>query len=315
MTDWRKRILSTAFTCLMMGALVVYAWNNRELFAGLLDVHVGFLIGLAALWLVVIWIAGLRTQLFVGLLDVDLSAKESLQLEVATSMSGYLIPFKGSQVTKAVYLKKRHGFPYAHFLTVLFASYPLKFLAVAATGIALTFLLYFERGVLELQILAFFLTLIGLTTFVLKVPLPIPSSDKKLLSGLRSVLDGWGLLREDPTSLLHIILLFAASCIVTGGQLFVAYGALSMGVQLLPALLIGTVYTFTFFTSATPGSSGFAEAVVGVASHLMRIGFAEGIVAAVLVRGVSTGMALLLGPIFSYLLSREQREPVVELGN
>ncbi len=315
MTDLGKKILSGALVCLMTGVLAVYAYRNRELFAGLLEVRVGFVIALAGIWVALLRLAGERTQLFVGLFGVDLPAREALRLEIATSMSGYVIPFKGSQVTKAVYLKKRHGFPYAGFVTVLLASYPLKFLAVAVTGVALSLLLYFERGMLELRVLGFFLILIAFTAIVLKVPLSIPATQHKLLEGLRSALDGWQLLREDSTLILKIMLLFAASCILVGGQLFIAYNALSIGAELLPALLIGTLYTFTFFTSATPGSSGFAEGVAGVASHLLQIGFAEGLVTAVLVRGVNTGMALLVGPIISYLMTRQHREPVPEVGN
>lgn len=315
MTDLGKKILSGALVCLMMGALVVYGYRNKELFAGLLEVQAGFILVLAGMWVALLRLAGERTQLFVGLFDVDLPAREALRLEIATSMSGYLIPFKGSQVTKAVYLKKRHGFPYAGFVTVLLASYPLKFLAVAVTGVALSLLLYFERGMLELRVLGFFLILMAFTGVVLKVPISIPATQNKLLEGLRSALEGWQLLREDPSLILRIMLLFAASCVVVGGQLFVAYNALSIGAELLPALLIGTLYTFTFFTSATPGSSGFAEAVAGAASHLLQIGFAEGVVTAVLVRGVNTGMALLIGPIIGYLMTRRHGEPVPEVGS
>ncbi len=315
MTDLGKKILSGALVCLMMGALVVYAYGNKELFAGLLEVRAGFVIALAGMWVALLRLAGERTQLFVGLFDIDLPAREALRLEIATSMSGYLIPFKGSQVTKALYLKKRHGFPYASFVTVLLASYPLKFLAVAVTGIALSLLLYFERGMVELRVIGFFLILVTLTAVFLKVPVSLPATHNKLLEGLRSALEGWELLREDSTLILRIMLLFAASCIVVGGQLFLAYSALSIGAELLPALLIGTLYTFTFFTSPTPGSSGFAEAVAGVGSHLLQIGFAEGVVTAVLVRGVNTGMALLIGPIISYLMTRHHREPLPEAGN
>lgn len=266
MNGWAKRIVSIAFTCVMVGGLVYYAWTNQEMFAGILEVAPSAIAAMVSLWTAIILLAGLRTKLFAGLFDVDLSVPRAMGLEVAVSMTGYVIPFKGSQVMKAMYLKKRHGLPYARFITVLLATYPLKFLAVGATGIALILLMYFSSGVFEFRMLSFFLILLTLTTIVLNVPLSIPSSRIRIPEAFRRALEGWEMLKEASELVLQILLLFSASCLVTGGQLFVGYRALSTDVTVWSSLLVGTLYTFTFFTSVTPGSTGFAEGVAASAS-------------------------------------------------
>lgn len=312
MSDLHKKIISIGITCVTTGALGVYAWNNGELFAGLFEVEVRFILGLVVLWLALMTIAALRTKVFVGLFDVDLSTRESVGLEIVTSLGGYFIPLKGSQAIKAVYLKKQHGFPYASFVSVLLASYPMNFVVLVAIAAALGFLMYFQRGVFALRMVAPLLTLIAVGKLALRVPLSVPTGDNKLAEGIRNTVDGWKLLREDRESLHRILLLFATSSVVTGAQVFVAFRALSVGVQLLPALILGVLYTLTFMTSVTPGSSGFAEGVLAAGAGAMQIGFAEGLVTAVLVRGVNTGMALLAGPVLSYMLSRYSQEPAVE---
>lgn len=312
MSDSQKKIISVAITGVMTGALGVYAWRNWELFAGLLEVEFQFILGLVILWLALMTVAALRTKVFVGLFDVDLSTRESVGLEIITSLGGYFLPFKGSQAIKAVYLKKKHGFPYASFVSVLLASYPLNFVVLAGTGAALAVLMYFQRGMFPLRMVAALLTLIAIGKLALRVPLSVPTGENKLAGWVRNTVDGWKLLRDDGASLRRVLLLFATSSIVTGAQVFIAYRALSVGVQLLPALILGVVYTLTFMTSVTPGSSGFAEGVLAAGSHVMQIGFAEGVVTAVLVRGVNTGMALLVGPVLGYVLSRYGEEPAVE---
>lgn len=313
-TELLKKILSIAVTILALGALLIYAWHNRELFAGLLDVDVGSLVCLAALWMVLMVLAGRRTQLFLTLFDVDLPVRACVGLEIARTMTAYLVPLKGGQAMKALYLKKREGLSYTRFVTVLLASYPLEILAVAGTGTALALPMALGSGVFDLGVLAGFLGLTIITTVVLKVPLSIPASGNRFVEVLRRAVDGWKLLKEKSASLRQIVMLFVASCVAHGAQLFVAYRALSVDVGLLPALLVGALYTLTFITSVTPATAGLAEAAVGFGSRLIGISFGEGVVAAVLVRAVNTVMTFLLGLAFTYVLSREGREPVGDVG-
>ena len=86
---------------------------------------------------------------------------------------------------------------------------------------------------------------------------------------------------------------------------FVAFASIGFAVPFTVALLIYLLTSFTLLINITPGNLGVQEAATSLAAAILGAGADMGLLAALIVRAVTILAAFALGPIFSYLLSKE----------
>ena len=87
-------------------------------------------------------------------------------------------------------------------------------------------------------------------------------------------------------------------------QLYCAYQAIAHEIPYLVAWFMAIILSFSILISLTPGNLGVQEAIIGLLSELLGLGFNEGLLVAGLVRVVAVSITFTLGPIFSYKLTK-----------
>jgi len=297
--------LSLTILVVVVVILGIYGWSHRDIFSAIVAVRWPFLLYLLFMWVPSMLISGLRTKIFLDFFKIDLRFREWFGLSIITNMTNYLTPLQGGAAMRAIYLKKEHGFSYSAFATLLLASYVLSFLVTGMMGMAVVGALYLKYGAFDLKIFLLFLAVFLIViTFIILSPSILPTQNR-FKNTLRNVLEGWRRIKSDWGLLYKISLLIGVGAVMTGVRLYLGYKALSLNADFLPVLLLGIVSQYTIFIKITPGNLGIFEGVIALVSGIVGIGFDEGLAVATLLRGVNMVMVFTLGPLFSYLLTRE----------
>lgn len=249
---------------------------------------------------------GVITRVFAALFRINLVFKEWFGLSVLTAMANYLTPFRGGASVKAIYLKRRRGFPYSTFLSTLAANYIILIITASILGCLVSELISFTHETFAWKIPLFFIAVGAMTILFLFFSPVVPASNNRMLRILRNILEGWDRIRKDRALVLKVAGILTLNYFLIGMQLIFAYRAFSIQVPFLPVFLMGILSGFSIFLSITPGNLGIQEAIIATLSELMGIGFSSGLIAAGLIRAVNIILVFSLGPVFSYLLMREK---------
>jgi uncharacterized protein (TIRG00374 family) len=117
--------------------------------------------------------------------------------------------------------------------------------------------------------------------------------------------DGWRMLSRDFALVGELVGLQIIATFVSAGRFWIAFQALSQDVTYAECLLFASATVLTRLVNIAPGGLGVREGIVaGVASLL---GFEAGIsaVAVGIDRLVATSMIIVLGTIYTYILSKK----------
>lgn len=237
--------------------------------------------------------------------NIKLIRKEWLGLPFVTAMGNYITPFSGGMIARASYLKYRHSFPYAQFVSVLGASYLVYFWVAGVAGI-ITLMLPLERSELYWELILFFLAVILIiSSFAMLPAVKIPGSNWVAVS-LNNAIDGWTLIKRDVLLLVKLALYTLVNILLNGLSFWLAFVALSDS-----SLSFGTIFLISLFSSfsilikITPGNLGISEAIITISSGILGIGAGLGLMASLLIRAASLIPIFTLGPAFSFVLTRE----------
>ena len=208
-------------------------------------------------------------------------------------------------LARASYLKHRHRFPYARFVSVIGASYLLFFWVAGMAGI-ITLVLSLERSTIYWQVLSFF----GAVVLVISTAVLLPSvrlpGGTRLSTTINNALEGWDLIKNDPLLLGTLALYTLANICINGISFWLASVALYG-----TALSVGTVFLLSLFSSfsmlvrITPGNLGIFESIVSLGSGVLGVGVGLGLMVSLLIRAASLIPIFTLGPLFSLVLTRE----------
>jgi uncharacterized membrane protein YbhN (UPF0104 family) len=292
---------------LSVGALLIfvtYLWRNLDRYQQLLNVSLATLLSLVGLVLVFALINGSINYFFYRALDVFLSFNESIGLAAINTLANQL-PFAGGLVAKGVYLKQRHKLAYTHFLSATMALY-VCFVAVNG-AVALTVLGGWALiGGVEIP-LALVLGFSGMVASVTSLWLPVDalSLPGKLGKRLMQLAEGWRALSQN----IHLVGIMTGfqvlMTLLFAGRFWIAFHALSQDVTYAQCLLFSSATVLTRLVNIAPGGLGVREGIVaGVASLL---GFEAGVsaVAVGIDRLVATSVVIVLGTIYTYVLSKK----------
>ena len=221
-----------------------------------------------------------------------------------TAMGNYLTPFSGGLVARATYLKHRHAFPYAKFITLITANYLVAFWVVGITGL-LTMLIFWDSNRFSWQITLFFVSVfIVISSLVAIQKTKIPGNNR-LAKIINTALDGWYLIKNDRLLLGKLIIYSFINIVLNGILFFAAYKATGHPISLKAALIVSLLSAFSLLVKITPGNFGIQEAIISLSSEAIGAGAGVGLLVSLLIRAASLVPAFILGPIFSFALTRE----------
>ncbi len=288
----------------VFAAIALYLDSHRHILGAFGEITISAGIYLIMLRILFLMTNGLVLREFTLKFDVRLSIKECFGLSALTSMGNYIAPFSGGLIARAAYLKYRHSFPYAQFATLVASNYLVAFWVVGIVGIGASAKFAITTASSSGIVLLFVAVVVVISTVATLPSVKLPGNNF-LSKTTNNALEGWHFVKSDRPLLARLAVYSFFNILLNGLSFWVAYTALGLSISFSAALLISLVAVFTILVNITPGNLGIQEAVVSLSSGLLGAGAAEGLLAALLIRAAMLIVAFTLGPIFSFLLTRE----------
>jgi uncharacterized membrane protein YbhN (UPF0104 family) len=248
---------------------------------------------------------GFSLRIYALYFGIKLDMVEWFGLSVSTSLANIFTPVSGGVIARAAYLKARFKFPITHFTSMLAASYVIVFFVTAVVTQTLVLLYPYRLGN-AFWPLTGVLVLMGLISIVIML-LPISSpfgQQRRVFRLIASILDGWGKLRSQPHLIIKQMLIVLINQFTQGVELLLALRALDQSATFWQTMMITELTSTASIIRLTPGNIGLTELLAGVFAQIANASSISVVSAALLIRTVGLLVILVLGPFFSYLLTR-----------
>ena len=299
-----KTIISLALFFMVAAGIGFYLLHHPELIGHVRDISPWHMILLFLMSVATLAANGLYLRIFAIKFSIHLKWKEWFGLASVTAMGNYLTPFSGGLVARGAYLKNRHDFPYAHFLAMLAANYMIAFAVIGLTGVVIMLTLSGTER-FSWPVILFFLATLSTILLVLLLPSPSIGDRNRLLRLLQQALEGMQFIQRDRKLLWKLVALTFFNVVVGAFLFFIAFHSIGAAIPFRIALLIYLLTACTVLINITPGNLGIQEAASSLAAAILGAGADLGLLAALIVRAAAILAAFILGPIFTYLLSKE----------
>lgn len=303
----RKYTRSAVLLCGLIGIIIWVVWKDAGEFKRLADLALQDLITLVGLCLALFIPNGLIRRILARPFGCRLDFLDWYGLSLASNLLSLVVPARGDLAFTAAYLKRRYDLSYTEFAGMTFGGTILNLVVLALQGSAAVAIYGYTSGQwnisLALGMLGFALLAI-LLLFPSKglFPPQLPFSDK-----LHQAIDAWAMLRQDKVLVMKVTGLILLGSIIYTCWHVAAFRALNYQAPVSSIFFVGVLAQVTFLVTLTPNNLGLREAIQGLASAAVGIGFTEGVLVTLLQRLVSTIVFLLFGGISALLLMRRHQ--------
>lgn len=300
----RRQCVAAGGLLLITALIILFLRSHPELLRALQNVTLFSLFYLILVRLGIFAMNGLFLKEFAAKFGVRLTFHEWFGLASITTMGNYITPFSGGLFLRAAYLKKRYRLSYTQFTTMLTANYLIMFWLISVIGL-ISLRLLGQGWQPYWPIALLFGSVSMLVSIIFIFPLRYVAWENRIGRFFNSLLNGWFTVKRDSRLLFHLTVLTTLTIGLNALSFWLVYDALGQDIFFVGALLLGLVAAFSIFINLTPGNLGVQEAMVALSAELLGMGGGEGLVAVLLIRAVTVICAFSLGPIYSYLLSRD----------
>ncbi len=250
-----------------------------------------------------IFVTGIESIMIVRIFRTRLSLWEGFGLSAVNTMANYYFA-KAGIAAKGVYLKKKHQFPYTHYVSTVAGAYIVSLLTQGLLGIALCLLNARINGIRYEILLAFAaVSLCGLAPFL--IPKFRFKKDNVLAERIERILEGWQRIKTHRSLLLVLMLLNVLYILLIAVRLKISFHALGYDAQFLSCFVMAPLWTLSVILSITPGAIGIRQALFGYSSELLDIGLTQGVMASTIDHAVNALWVFVFGLIFSYWVWRK----------
>jgi len=302
-----KNILSIAILLIIIAFAAYYVNDNIHDFSDIKLVNPWFIAPVVLLLLAGLYIQGLQNKNLLTPFGVNLRSGEEFSLAIVTRFYNLITPFRGGMAARAVYLKKKHKFPYTNFMATLAASYVLIFLVASTLGIISTILIYYTTGIFSwILFVVFDVVFIGMIGIMVVSP-KFAEPENKWLRRFVTVINGWHLIKHNKRVIAVTILITFVQIMLGSVMLWLQFRVFGISVGFVPCLFLSSIGNLSILVGITPGNLGIGEAITVFSALTIGITPAQSLSAALLGRAVSLVVLFILGPIFSYVLMRKGR--------
>jgi len=281
-----------------------YASRHAEDLALLSNLSAGWLALLLGLAMLKLMTMGLFTKVIMGSLEISLDFLEWFGLSAMTSMGNYLSPFRGGAAIRGVYLKTKHGLPYTLFLSTLAILYMLSFSTNAVIGLLAMVVLWLGLGVTNPALTLFLAACLVLPAAFFVIVRRLPQLPGKWAESINRVVEGWQIIAARPSTLAQLIALSVLNASVTLLMIHFSFAAFGTDLPLIKSLIASTLFLISAMIPITPAGLGIAEMMLVLTSQTLGVEGVASVFSAGLNRSAMIAASLLLGPLFSYVLSR-----------
>lgn len=301
----KDRAWSMIVVVIVLVAIALYIGSQRNLLVSIKNISLSTLSYLVVIRVIFLILNGILLREFSLKYQIHLMPKEWFGLSVVTTMGNFIMPFSGGLIARATYLKHRHALSYAKFASLLAANYLVYFWIVGVVGI-ITLMVFMDKPGHYWQITLFFALVILLISILVMLPSTKLLWNNRLAAIINDSLEGWSLIKSDKVLLGKLMLYTLVNIFLHGFSFWIAFFALKgESISFGPVFLVSFLSVFSTLGNITPGNLGIQEAVVSICSGMLGIGAGIGLLVSLLIRAASLIPAFTLGPIFSFLLTRE----------
>lgn len=304
MTQQQKiiRLLQTLLTVVLFAFIGYYCYLHREDFEVLLQLNKTDLVLFSIFIVLSSFFNAAQNAVLIRSLGVRFSDLESFGLSNISALTNLLVP-QGVTVTKAVYLKHRHGISYSKF-SALFLGLLVIFLLIGALLMAITNTLAMAQGI-EVPGILWGGAILGAGTtllFFFDFPKGYFTKFGRVGALAESFSEGWSQIRTNKACLLQACLLQIAIFISSGIGVTFAYHSVGVDISPVLGISLSVFIAFSNLIAIIPGNFGIQETVYGYLTYLSGLMFVQGIVISMMMRVVSLVITLAIAPISWYFL-------------
>ena len=296
-----KNLISGSVLILIIIYLIYYINNNLQNFKQLTMTNTLYLVPLLIFFLLSLYLNGIMLKTLMKPFKIKLKNNEAFGLAAITNFYNIITPFRGGAAARAIYLKKKHDFPYVHFLATLSAIYILIFLVSSIVGI-------FSMLTLQEKSIPILITLSILTIFLLLIIIFSPrikEKRNKWLNRFIKVINGWHLIKNNKRIIAITIIISLVQVLLTALNNLIAYQIFGIEITLAKALFIAAISNLSIIIAITPGNLGIGDAINVFTANIVGIPLTEAIATTMLLRAVNLAIIFILGPIYSYKLIKK----------
>ncbi|MBS3112925.1 flippase-like domain-containing protein [Candidatus Woesearchaeota archaeon] len=302
-----KHLITTTILFAIILLLFNYLKNNLSDFKQLTLVNPLYLFVLVLIFMAGMILNGFLLDYLMRPFGLRLNLKEIIGLPIITNFYNLITPFRGGAGIRAVYLNKKHNFPYVHFLATLGAIYVILFLVNGLGGILSMIYIWLSYNIFNWIIfLAFTVFTLFLIVIIILSP-KLPKSKNSLINKFIKVINGWHLIKDNKQVLFITTIIGLVQLILGAINTMITYNLFSIQIDFFKALFIASVGSLSILVAITPGNLGVGEAISIFSANLIGIPLTEAIAATILLRAINLAVILILGPIFSYILIKHEK--------
>ena len=301
-----KTILSIAILIAIALLLFNYLKNNISDFKQFSLINPIYLIPLMIIFIMFLFTNGFLLKTLMEPFDIKIKLFEAFGLSTITNFYNLITPFRGGAGVRAVYLKKKHDFPYVNFLATLGAIYVIIFLIGSIGGLLSMFYIWLNYKIFNplifLAFLAFFLFLSSIIIFSPR----LPESKNKWINRSIKVINGWHLIKNNKRIIFITFFVALLQLILGALSTLITYNIFGIEIGFFKALFIASIGSLSILLAITPGNLGIGDAISVFSASIIGIELTGAIGATILGRVVNLLVIFILGPIFSYILLKHK---------
>jgi len=297
-----KHIISTLVLIFLVALFIYYIIQHISDFQQLSLVNPIYLVILLALFIFTYYLISIITKNILYPLGVYLKKGEAFALSIVTGFYNLITPFRGGAVTRAIYLKKKHAFPYTDFLASLAGMYVITFLIASFIGLVSTLFINYIYGSFNWIIFFVFLAIFFPLLVIVVLSPKLPLTKNNFINRFIKVINGWHLIKNNKRVIIIITLVSLIQLIIGAFMLYLQFRVFGIEIDFIKCLFLASIGSLSILISITPAGLGINEAVIVFSALTIGITPAHSLSVALLGRVISFLVLFILGPIFSALL-------------
>jgi uncharacterized protein (TIRG00374 family) len=136
----------------------------------------------------------------------------------------------------------------------------------------------------------------------------VPESSNRFLKILKSITDGWDVIKQDRKFILIYALFSIVLLFLSALQTLISYDALDVEVKIVPMLFLSTLAIILAVINFSPDGIGIKEGIYILSADLVRMPDDILVLGSLVLRGVSFGTTFIIGGISYWIVMRELKK-------
>lgn len=312
-----KTLISISILITIVALFLYYIYNHISDFKTIFSLAFTFKTFFLLFIFVIISISnifsnGLLLDILTSAFGIKLKLRESFGLAMITRFYNTITPAHGGMGVRAIYLKKKHEFPYVHFLATLSAIYVIIFLIGSFVGLLSIFFIWLYYGLFNWIIFYLFLVIFVVLSCAIIFSPKLPEAKNKWLNRFIKVINGWHLIKDNKKIIFVTALISLIQLVLGAVNFMILYSIFDIQLSFFKALFIASIGSIAILVSITPGNLGIGDAINIFSAAIIGVGLTEAVAATILGRAINLLIIFILGPIFSYILLKHKPKLIKE---